>query len=684
MGEQGQFVADRRVRDPEPTAYRARTLEPAEVAWGAVLLCAVLLLAAIVLLGHPLGSALLAPGDERFWPEAEVLPEPSEHARFLIALLGAPLVAAAVIAGRRWPVRLRPRTALLASTTGQLTVVALLAASLVAQRGLFPHLHAFSPLPSKGQALFDLPTLVAAAAIAVALGVALPRRAVQERLATLERETRALRFACAAAAVLLVAVWLTRALNTERTVGSAAAGNLIPWQMSETFAVLDGRTPLLDFHSQYAQLVPYLAAGALRVLGSSASAWTGTMIALSALALLAVYAVVRRVARSSLLALTLFVPFLAASAFLVAGIVTPFTIFSLWPMRYAGPYLLAWLTARHLDAVAPRWRVLLLGAGGLVALNNLEFGLPALGGTVAALVTVDPPRSWRLLGRLARDLAIGVLGAVALVSMLTLIRSGSLPHLGLLLEFPRIYGIGGWVLEPMPTIGFQLVLYAMFAAALAVAAVRAVHGEGQPVLTGMLAWSGIFGLGAGSYYAGRSDQLNLVSLFSAWSLALTLLTLVVIRALADAAHRPGAAQLAVLFCWGLTVCAVSQMPRPWTELERVREAGKAVYTQPDAVRLVMHRTRPHERVAILTPLGHRVAFDAGVVDVAPYASAEAMPTLEQLDATLDAMARNGAAKLVLDRTKTFPALYEALVAAGYRQQAQRGRYLMLTNAGIGL
>jgi len=682
MGEQGQSVAERRVRGPEPTASRPRTLQPAEVAWLAVLPSAALVLAAIVLLGHPLGRALFAPGEERFWPEAEVLPEPAEHARFVMALLGAPLVAAAVVASRRWPARLQPRTVLLVVTVAQLSVVVLLAAAMLAQRGLFPQLHALSPLPAKGQALFDVPTLVIAAAIAVALGVALPRRAVANRLTALGGETPVLRRVCGVVVLASIAVWLLRAFNTEHTIGSAPASNLVPWQMSEAFAVLDGRTPLVDFHSQYAHLVPYLTAGAMWLAGTSAGVWSATMIALSALTLLAVYATLRRIARRSLLAVALFAPFLAASGFLLSGIVTPFAVFSLWPMRYGGPYLLAWLTARHLDGAAPRQRWPLFAAGGLVALNNLEFGLPALAGTVAALVAVDPPRSWRALGRLTGALGSGLLAALTLVSLLTLIRAGSLPHLGLLLEFPRIYGIGGWVLEPMPTVGFQLVLYVTFAAALAVAAVRAI-GDGEPLLTGMLAWSGIFGLGAGGYYAGRSDELNLIALLSAWALALALLTLVAIRSLADG-RRPDAAHLAVLFCWGLTVCALAQAPRPWTEVARLNRTHPPVYKLRAAVALVRQTTRPHERVAILTPLGHRVAFDAGVVDVAPYASAEAMPTMEQLETTLAAMAANGVTRVYLDRASTYPALYEALVGAGYHRQSERGRYLMLTNTSIGL
>ena len=679
MGKQVQLDAGRRA----PALPRTRALEPGEVAWLTVLPIALALLLATVLLGPPLGHAIFEPtGAERFWPEAEVLPEPVEHARFVIALLGVPPAAAAVVVSRRWSLHMRPPSTRLAIAVTQGAIVVFLAVMLLAQRSIFIHAHAFSPLPGEGQALFNVRTLLAATALTVALAGTLGRRAAVQRLAALTRETPARRVTCAAIAALVVALWLLAAINTEQTIGRAEGRNLIPWNMSETFAVLDGRTPLVDFHSQYAQLFPHLAAWVARAIGVSVTAWTATMVACSGLALLAVYAVFRRVVRGPLLALALFVPFVATSASLIAGIVTPVEIFSIWPMRYGGPYLLAWLTARRLDGAVPRRRWLLL-IGGLIAVNNLEFGVPALAGTLAALLFADPPRSRRALLALATDLAGGLLAAIALVSAFTLLRAGELPHFGLLLEFPRLYGIGGWVLEPMPSVGFHLVMYATYAAAILVATVRAVRGEEQPVLTGMLAWSGVFGLGASSYYAGRSDEFNLVSLFSAWCLALTLLTVAVVGSLARMSRRPSPAELAVLFCFGLSVCSIFQLPRPWVELDRLQRTTAPVYKQRDAIRLVTATTRPGERVVILAPLGHRIAYDAGVVDVAPYASAESMPSATQLDTTFEAMGKAGVTHVFLDTRATYAGLYEALVAAGYREQAHRGRYMSLTNAPLG-
>ena len=652
-----------------------RALEAAEVAWLAVLPCAALVVAAILLLGPPLGHALFAPGSDHFWPDSEVAPEPVEHARFVLALLAPPLGAAAVAIGTRRRLRLRPAHIRTLVVLAQLATALFVVLMLLAQHDVLLRSEVY-PVPPAD--IVSVPSFVAAAALALLLALALRRRQVVDVLGGLVRETRGRRVGCGLVAVVVIAVWLLPAFNTEHTIGLAEANHLIPWDMAETFAVLDGRTPLVDFHSQYTQLLPYALAGSLGVFGASVGAWTGTLIVLSALALSAVYALLRRVARSSVAALALFVPFVAGSAYLIFGRLSPFEIFALWPMRYGGAYLLAWLTARHIDGAVPHRRWVLLGAGGLVMLNNLEFGLPACAGALIAIVYADPPRSRAAALRLLADGAIGLLAALGVVSAIALLHGGALPRFGLLLEFPRIYGIGGWELEPMAAAGLHVVVYATFVAAVVVATVRAVRGDENPVLTGMLVWSGIFGLGVGSYFAGRSDPLNLVSLFSAWCLAIVLLTLVVVERIVRSGRRPSLGDLAVLFGFALAGCSLFQLPRPWAEVERLRQTTVATYQQAAAVQLVAQTTRPGQKVVILTSLGHRVAFDAGVVDVSPYSGIESMPTIEQMDRTLDVARREGAFQIYLDRTLLPPGVREALEARGWTPAAANdSRYVML-------
>ena len=106
--------------------------------------------------------------------------------------------------------------------------------------------------------------------------------------------------------------------------------------MSEAFAVLNGRTPLVDYHSQYAQLVPYLAAGAMHLSGTSVGSWTDSCRA-QCLALLGVCALLRRLVGGSLLALAPFAPFVAAGVHTRAVASRHDRVFSLWPLRYGGP-----------------------------------------------------------------------------------------------------------------------------------------------------------------------------------------------------------------------------------------------------------------------------------------------------------------------------------------------------------
>jgi hypothetical protein len=588
-------------------ARRPHALSVAELAWLTVLPCALVVGLAIVHLGPPLGSAFFEPSGEVIYPGVHIQPEPTEHARYALALLGPVLGAMVVVLAARRSIALPRLLGRLLVAVGQVAVVGALLACFLAAYDI-------DGLPSTPGRYFSIRTLIVAGAFAVLLAASLRSRTVLERAARWSRETAAVRIACAAIATAFTATWALRAINFESTVGNAAVLNLIPWQLSEVFAILNGRTPLVDFHSMYSQLWSYVGAMSMTVFGTSIGVWTITMAALSCLSVLAMYAVLRRVTRSSVFALALFLPFVAIGFWLLGPpggetSTSIVSIFSVWPLRYGAPYLLAWLTARHLDGSAPRGTALLFLVAGLVAVNNLEFGVAALAGTWVACALVDRAR-W---GRLLLHGAAGLLGAVAAVSVLTLVRAGELPRFGFLFEYPRLFGVDGWGLMSMPTIGLHLTMYGTFAGAIVVAVVRSLRDDRGRALTGMLGWSGMFGLLAGSYYVGRSEPGTLLCLFSAWSLALALLLVVVVRALAARTRRPALPELAVMFGFGLALPAITVTPTPWEQIERLRTpAEHLVYKQPAATAFVAKRTTPGERVAILAPLGHRIAHDLGL------------------------------------------------------------------------
>jgi hypothetical protein len=648
---------------------RVRMLHPSETAWIAALPCAVAVSVALVWLGPVLGHGILAADAEPLWPRGVLYvfgqPEPVKHARYLIALLGPVLLVGAIVLGSVRRVGLSPvaiRGLVLAS---QAALVALLVAAVLGQHKLL--------LPSRYTLwpVFSGRKLAFAALLVLLFLLAVRRDAVAKAIARASRDTRALRIACVVVAGVLAAVWLLAELDTERSAGESGG---LYWTQDDPYAVLDGRTPLVDFHPLYGQLLPYGSAVVLRAFGGSSLVFTLLMAGLSVLALLLVYATLRRVARSSALALALYLPLLAAGFLLVGGfpngvVVSPVRLAAMWPMRYGGAYLLLWLTARHLDRAAPRRVFVLAFIAGVLSIDNLQFGGSAFAASVVALLCFRPRWSWRALSRLAAELTAGLLAAVLVVALATFVRSGELPSVHILLEFPRIFGTTGYTAIPMPTLGIHLALYATFVAAIATAAARWVSGREDPLLTGMLAWSGVFGLLAGAYFLGRSDELKLVSLFSAWLLAVAFLAVAVLRGLAARGwRRPGIPEVVVLFGLVLALCSWNEVPRPWSQVARLRDVKLPLAYQKAADRFVADHTRPGDKVAIFIQNGHRIAYELGITNVAPYAFIEAMVVKSQMTTLLDTVRREHAHRIFIPVDQMVDAQLAELTDAGFAPQ----------------
>jgi hypothetical protein len=227
-------------------------------------------------------------------------------------------------------------------------------------------------------------------------------------------------------------------------------------------------------------------------------------------------------------------------------------------------------------------------------------------------------------------------------------------------------------MAPIPTLGLHLVLYGTFCAAIVVATVRCVRRDDGDALTAMLVWSGVFGLTAGGYYAGRSHPEVLIDMFATWAFALVLLVVVTVRAiLARPSRRPTPGELAVLAGFGVAICSIAQTPTPWSQIDRLRDtASERLVEQAGAVRFVAASTTPEEHVAILTPLSHRVAYDAGVVNVSPYSGIESMPTVAQLELAIAALRASGGRLLFTSNERTLPETAVALRRSGFAPVAE--------------
>ena len=213
-----------------------------------------------------------------------------------------------------------------------------------------------------------------------------------------------------------------------------------------------------------------------------------------------------------------------------------------------------------------------------------------------------------------------------------------------------------------------MAIYLTYVAALVLAALMLTRGSARRLEVGALAWIGIFGLGTGSYYVGRSDPEVLIALFASWGLAIVLLLAVTVRDLARREARPSPAQLALFAGFGLMLCSLSQCPAPWLSVRRLQEKSPEIFKMPADVSFIAAHTVPGEPVALITNLGQRIGREAGVDDVTPYSGVPSMPTEEQLTETIDQLVEAGGTKLFLrESDETWSNILPALLGSGWTE-----------------
>ncbi|HEX7290146.1 MAG TPA: hypothetical protein VF250_03375 [Conexibacter sp.] len=654
---------------------RTRQATVAEAVWLALVPAVLVTVGAVALLGPPLGR-LLPRGGDIPWPTmaGEFRPEPTEHARYLLVMLLPLLVVGSIVLAGALRPRIPGWLARLAAAVPALGALLIVVCVVLQYRARVGGIYTAIAGTSARTVYFTERTLAVAAALGVAL-VLLARSDAGRRLADAVRDTPGRRIAAWAVAGAAVALSLLPAIEFESTLLRA---NVNTWYhllltFDEASAVLDGRSPLVDFAAQYGSLWPYPLAAAMSVLGESIGVFTLLTTLVASGALLSLFALLRRLTANATLALALFLPLLATSLYKMNGSLenrfSLATVTAIFPLRLAGPLLLLWMTVRHLDGARPHARWVLLFAAGLVVMNNVEFGVPALAATLAALLWT--PRSIRPAPpRLAAELLLGLAAALALVAAVTLVRTGSPPKPELAVRFAQLYGNSGYGMFPLvPTIGVSTIVLMTFVAAVGVATARVVERAPDPPLASALAWSGVFGLGSGTYYVGRSHPEVLINMFPMWALCLVLLTIVVLREVRGSGRLPGPAGFACAVGFGVLVCSLAQTPTPWSQVRRLSETTPDRVISARAVRFVERHTRPGEPVVILTPTGHNLAVRAGVTDVAPYTGSDLMPARQQLDDTLEALRKERGTRVFADVTDPPPEILPAIEAAGFRLAA---------------
>jgi hypothetical protein len=647
---------------------------------------ALILFAAMLWLAPSLSDLVPDPVDP-FYPEFQDLikPEPLEQVRFLLAVAAPLLLALGVIlAGSGTPGERRFDWLVVAA---QLALVALLVWSVLDQVDELPLLDPdyFAPL------LLSIPVLVGGIVIGTGLfALALTRRWPFDPPSPVHPAGRLAWFVALAVAIVLTALWLLPAVFTDANLseGGAIPEGHVLVQSQDFYAVANGRTPMVDYVAQYVQLLPLVFAPLLKSFDLSITASSVLMVALSGLVLLTIYGVLLLVTRRPLAAVALYVPFLALALFPWSdeGLRHEFngSYYAFFPGRYLGPFVVALLCAAIVRGRRiPTWAGFF--AAGLAMLNNAEFGITCVLALFCALaVAGDRAEGWgRALARLVGQATIGLAAAIALVVAVTLVRTGELPDPALWIYYTRLFAQKSLGLEPMPTLGLHIALYLTFIAAILTAAVRFVGRREDRTLTAMLAYSGVFGLLAGSYFAGRSLPWQLMLLFPTWGLALALLTWAVVGYLrserGESLRRLTVPSLVAMIGFGVMVASIATISPPWQEVERLGRSGAAEADVPEVQRFVEQNTEPGEKVLLLgTPTDHRIAERAGVQNVSPFNSALALFSPREVDRAISALEREGGTKVFLSQAPTGrehgPDLVaRALLSAGFKP-AEGGIY----------
>jgi hypothetical protein len=654
--DSGTLVTERRGRTSPAQKVRPRP-SAADIAWLGLVPAALALAVCSLALAPPLSELYPSPTYSLF-PKVEQVarPEPLEATRFLFAvaipfaLAGAAMLGSAAASSRRFD--------------GGVIALQAVAVGLivwgVVEQDTGPDFHIppgyFDPL------LLSVPVLVLGVLIGVGLTVVALRKATPSSRTHLAPDASpAWTVGAFLVALALTALWLLPAVVTDGTVASLGGipSSHIPIQAADYFAVVNGRTPFVDYVPQYVHLLPLAFAPFFEAFDSSLTSFSLLMISLSLVTLLALFGIFLLVTERPVAALALYVPVLAISLFPWAedGAVREFngSYHAFFPGRYLGPFVVAWLCALAVRRRGlPVW--LLFFVAGLATLNNAEFGAPCIHASIAALILGSDrvePLAHRIRALLVQA-AIGLTGAVGLVSVVVLVREGQLPDLGSLTHYSEIFARQGYGLVPMPALGLHIALYLTFVAAILAAVVRFVRSDDNPTLTATLAFAGVFGLLTGSYFAGRSLPWQLMLLFPVWGLALALLAWLTFLHLRSTRADPGRLarsllpSVATLIGFGVMVAAITTFPLPWEQVDRLSRPGPAVNDEPAEQRFVAARTTPGEHVLIFGTLSdHRVAERAGVVNVSPWNSILSLFSDRDVRRALDELEHSRGSKVFL-------------------------------------
>lgn len=466
-----------------------------------------------------------------------------------------------------------------------------------------------------------------------------------------------------AAWMVLLCLYLSPMIFTETSrPGSLGLAYNIPYGQAEFAAVANGATPRVDFFPQYMALINWLAIPVSSVWGSGLGPFMGTLAAVTGLAWLAVFGTLRLCAGSLGFGFGAFALSLCALAGIAipeqdwyGHIINPFTNPAGFPIRLVLPLIAMFVLALGHARESKKLQNMAVLTATMAAINNMDFGLPAL-------LSVCLGNAWhrkdRGLRPLVSDAAI-VLGTLLAYSLMCWLRAGDFPQWRHVFQFQSAFAADnffGMVIKPH---GYYWLMLFTWGAAVQFGLKRDPSSAASRALQVSLMQLGVFSLLSMMYYVHRPHWEVLQLYFAQWILAIGLLFLAV---------RRSVFKLLLLIALCSAGLLVTRAPNIKVQIERINSVSpEKPPTQDEIARAISHDVQPGQKTMMIHPLGFEIMNRAGLRNYSPFAQHESILLMSQVELCLQIIEREK-----IDWVMGFPwsELIRELKARGFESKDQ--------------
>jgi hypothetical protein len=421
----------------------------------------------------------------------------------------------------------------------------------------------------------------------------------------------------------------------------------LEYTFAEYASVYNGHTLYVNYYPQYQNIIQYLAIPIFNVFGLSISTFVLLMVSMSFIGLTCIYLGMARFGGTNYTTLVFFVIFLLFSSFPIDEMDNGeryyiFNYYAASPFRTFGPWLLFYLSAIYLHNPNYIRMVVLNLIGVFFLINNFESGVPVWCAVVSISWIGISESPWKIeKAKITITLTIIMLSAIAVIAssiILTYIRTGHFPEVMKMFAYQQLFAKVGFMAMPMPVYGIHWVFYiTAMVTILTSLNYMFLHDNGtrsiNRIKSGLFMFSSFYLVGSLMYYVGRSHWHNIISVFPAFSLSMTLLMsdrIYVFNENNRKLFKITDLLLFVYFCIGIST--LFSLPSPVKQYERInKEENSFAKDINAAAQFLATRLDSNQRVGIIFGHAGLISRRANVVNVFPFANINSLITLEQLD-----------------------------------------------------